>query len=162
MLMSSIFDKCDICKESLTRPERKTKMSWTLLVHPEPEMPRLLARIIGDQLAQARERLGLSRIQAAKDLGVKRQMIYNYESGRNVPSIDILAAAANAWGIEYFDIEGGKLTFEQLKRRTAKGGVHIPKQLRLNFPESRTYRRASVRIARRKGALVVTAIVRGL
>lgn len=77
------------------------------------------AREIGRQLEDARAAHGLSRIDAARVLKVRRQMVYNYEKGKCLPSLEILTRAASAWGVT-FELGGCKILPGKQEGRTKK------------------------------------------
>jgi transcriptional regulator with XRE-family HTH domain len=119
-------------------------------------MSKYAASKIGQQLQQAREARGLSVAGAAGVLGVKRQMVYNYEKGRSLPSLDVLVRATKAWGT-LFELDGCTVlppdSAKLVKRPPPIQGV-------LPFQRPRVYRKASVKIRQRRGELIITAVVR--
>jgi len=115
------------------------------------------AQVIGKQLQDARIQRGLSVAEVAKVLGVKRQMVYNYENGKSLPSLEVLVAATNEWNVS-FELQGCKVVPEDAKKRFPKSPQ--PTQMELAFKKPKVYRGASVKIRQRDHEMVITAIVR--
>jgi transcriptional regulator with XRE-family HTH domain len=115
------------------------------------------AVIIGKQLEAARKARGLSAADAATVLGVKRQMIYNYEKGRSLPRLDVLMRAASEWD-ETFTLEGCNVIPDQLKE--SAGNPPKPVQLELAFKQPRSYKARLIKIRRVKNELIITAVAR--
>lgn len=120
-------------------------------------MGRYAAAEIGRQLKEARIARGLSRIQAAKVLDVKRQMIYNYEKGRCLPGLEVLIRAAKAWSTT-FEL-GGCRVLSGSDGPGARKGLE-PIQQAFPFRAQRHYRKASVKIQQRKNEMVIIATIR--
>jgi transcriptional regulator with XRE-family HTH domain len=120
-------------------------------------MARAAALMIGKQLQAVRIQRGLSVSEAARVLGVRRQMVYNYENGKSLPSLEVLVAGANEWNVS-FELEGCKVVPEEAKDRRPKPPQ--PTQMELVFKKPKVYRGASVRIRQRDHEMVITAVVR--
>lgn len=120
-------------------------------------MAGMAAQMIGKQLQDVRMQRGLSVAEVAKVLGVKRQMVYKYEKGKSLPSLEVLVAAANEWNVS-FELQGCKVVPEDAKQRFPKGPR--PTQMELAFKKPKVYRGASVKIRQRDHEMVITAIVR--
>lgn len=118
-------------------------------------MSRYAARDLGNQLRRARQAAGLSVIDAAEILRVTRPMIYNYEKGKYLPSLDVLIRAAEAWGVT-FRLAGCKVLPESSKPKAMQSVPSL--QLELPYTEERLYKQASVRI-KQKGRRVFINIV---
>jgi len=118
---------------------------------------RYAASEIGRQLKDARVARGLSRIQAAKVLEVKRQMIYNYEKGKSLPSLEVLIRAATAWGAT-FKLGGCRVLPGHDDRRAKKRPEPIQQVFPFRTP--RHYKKASVKIQRRENEIVIIATIR--
>ena len=104
-------------------------------------MSRYAAREIGRQLEETRVHHRLSRIDAAKVLRVKRQMVYNYEKGRCLPSLEVLIRAANAWGVT-FELGGCKI----FPRKDEGGPSKRPVAIQQALPFLEAVREADVEI----------------
>jgi len=115
------------------------------------------AKILGDQLRRAREGLGVSVAKAARTLGVSRQTIYNYESGKRLQKMRLLVKAATAWNAT-FEISGCKIVPEEARARSVP--QPLPIQRVLPFNRLRKYKKASVEIRPRDHEIVITAILR--
>lgn len=120
-------------------------------------MGRYAASQIGKQLSDARSARGLSVIQAAEVLKVKRQMVYNYEKGRCLPAIDVLLRAASAWNVP-FELGGRKVFTEEIGAKKEKKAEPI--QQVFPFNRRRHYKKASVKITQHNHEMVITAIIR--
>jgi transcriptional regulator with XRE-family HTH domain len=116
-------------------------------------MSRYAAKIIGDQLRRFRISRGLSVAEAARVLDVKRQMVYNYENGRSLPSLEVLARAANKWN-ETFFLEGCKVFPQPIAARRPE--KPLPVQQVFPFRKPRVYQKASVKITERKREMIIT------
>lgn len=115
------------------------------------------ADIIGKQLQAARKARGLSVADAAAVLKVKRQMIYNYESGKSLPRLDVLIRAASEWNVT-FTLEGCNVIPDQL--RGGAGSPPKPVQLELAFKQPHSYKARVVKIRRVKNDLIITTVAR--
>lgn len=106
-------------------------------------MKKYAAKVLGEQLREARMSRSLSVASAAAVLGVKRQMVYNYEKGKSLPGLGVLARAAKAWGAT-FKLGGCKVLPESTGPRPRQ--TRLPVQLELAFLREREYKEARVRI----------------
>ncbi len=120
-------------------------------------MSRYAALEIGRQLREAREARGLGVAAAARVMKVSREMVYKYEGGKSLPSLEILTRAANAWSTP-FHLGGCAVVPEEGKRKKAKQPQ--PVQQFLPFRRARQYEKASVRIRQRNHEMIITAIIR--
>lgn len=113
-------------------------------------------RMLGAQIRQARESAGVSQRQLATHLGVTRQMVGRYESGRAAPGVDKIAKAATFLKVEFF-VHGYQISCTHdsrvLKRRVA------PQQMSLDYEKAHTSKHSLVRITPRRGKLVIYAEV---
>lgn len=67
-------------------------------------MASVLAMPFSAQLARAlREQSGLSRVEAARRIGISRQALSNIEDSGSVPGADTLAAMASVFGASLDD-----------------------------------------------------------
>lgn len=65
-------------------------------------------------LTELRQRKGFTQLQLAKKIGVTRQIISHYETGRAKPSLDVAVKLAKALGVSVEEIyealkEGARL-----------------------------------------------------
>jgi len=65
-----------------------------------------LRKIIGKRIAQHREEHRFSQSDLAMFLGCSLNTIYNYESGRVMPDIDVLYKLSNAFNVSIDDLTG--------------------------------------------------------
>ena len=107
---------------------------------------------LAEQIKDARESANLTQEQLAHRLKVTRQMISRYETGRDVPVIDVLALMALELDTK-FKVNGIEINVEaSLPRLKA-----MPKQLRLDFEKAQEFRRAIISITPRDGEIFITA-----
>lgn len=59
---------------------------------------------ISDNLRQLRQEKGMTQSQAAEELGVTRQTVSSYESGRTRPDFDTLMRLAEIYGVSFEDV----------------------------------------------------------
>src|SRR5579871_3555972 len=59
-----------------------------------------LRQEIGRKFAEAINALRISKARAARDLGVSRQMLYEYLNGKSLPDHTKLERACTAWNLE--------------------------------------------------------------
>lgn len=64
----------------------------------ENEMLRPVVKTFGEQLREARKKMGLTQAELAESLGTKRGNIAAYEQGRNEPTISFLHSACQFFG----------------------------------------------------------------
>jgi len=112
---------------------------------------------IGRQIREARIDAVLTQAELAEHLRVSRQMIVRYESGKAEPSVEIMARAGCALGVQ-FEVDGIRIACEEINPKANLKVV--PHQLRLNFGESRTFQEAIVEITPRNGRLFISAQMR--
>ncbi len=112
---------------------------------------------IGRQLREAREARGLSVAAVARVMKVSREMVYKYEGGKSLPSLDVLTRAANAWNTS-FHLAGCAVIPDESRRGKAKQPQPI--QQFLPFRRARHYRKASVKIRQRDHEMIITAVIR--
>jgi transcriptional regulator with XRE-family HTH domain len=120
-------------------------------------MSRYSASEIGRQLKEARQVRGLAVAAAAKVMRVSREMVYKYEEGKSLPSLDVLTRAANAWGIS-FKLAGCEVIPRPGIQRRAKQAQ--PVQQFLPFGRARRYKGASLKIRQHGSEIIITAVVR--
>lgn len=54
---------------------------------------------IGDSLKRFRKQIGLSQTEIAERIGIAQQVYYRYESGRNMPSAEVILKLADAYNV---------------------------------------------------------------
>lgn len=59
---------------------------------------------IGKHIREQRERLGLTQSQVAKIIGFQPTTISNYESGRTIPTVDIVDKLSNVLTFDFFSL----------------------------------------------------------
>ncbi len=98
-------------------------------------------------------REGLSATRTDK-VDVSRQMISRYETGHDVPVIDVLVTLAKLLETD-FRLLGHRIDCEPISHhRTAHV---IPKQLELEFEKPRRFPGATIEITPRKGRILISA-----
>lgn len=111
---------------------------------------------IGAQIREARKAAGMTQDELAMRLDVARQMICRYEAGRDAPSVEVLARAADTLSI-VFHVRDLWISFEKA------GAPHkprpVPKQLRFQFEKSHVFRGAVVEITPHKGRILIRAVI---
>lgn len=107
---------------------------------------------LGRQIKLERESAGLTQTELGNQLKVSRQMISRYETGQDVPSVDVLAELALFLDIQ-FRVQGVLVKFEQDEKRPRL--VH--KQLKLDFEKARKFSGALVEITPREGKILIKA-----
>jgi len=158
-----IYGATFVCQELFTELEScqlfLTPAEISLLLEPflakGASMGRYAASEIGRQLRGAREGRGLSVAEAARVMEVSREMLYKYEHGKSLPSLEILSKAARAWNTP-FRLAGCEVIPEQGK----KAKPPQPVQQFLPFRITRQYKKASVEIRRRDHEMIITAVIR--
>lgn len=60
----------------------------------------------GEELKYQREIRGLSQSELARATGLKQQMISHWEANKSAPSIDVVVALANFYGISIDELIG--------------------------------------------------------
>jgi len=109
---------------------------------------------LGRQLKEARKSAGLTQDGLATRLGISRQMICRYETGRDSPAIEVLALAAAELRVE-FQVLGMRISSQEMPTRSDLRS--LPKQLNFQFNKSRSFQHAIVRITPHKGRILITA-----
>jgi len=95
----------------------------------------------------------MTQAELADELDVSRQMVTRYESGRDLPAVEVLAAAARVLDTK-FSVQGMIVT----SGGEFRGGPRpVAQQLVLPFMRTRKFRRAVVEITRRKGKILISA-----
>jgi transcriptional regulator with XRE-family HTH domain len=113
---------------------------------PEPD--------IAGQIRQARLDSGLTQEEFASQLHVSRQMVGRYETGRDEPSISVIARASSLLGVS-FEIDGIRITCEIADPHAKLQAV--PRQLRFDFGKMHRFQGAIIEITPRKGKLLISA-----
>jgi len=84
---------------------------------------------LGEEIAKARRKAGMTQGQLEDAIGVSRQTIGLYENGKTPPPFETLASIASALGVDQFVVEDLHITFS---RNGARPAV-VPQQLELDF-----------------------------
>jgi|SRR6218665_3859519 len=74
---------------------------------------------IGDRITQLRKQLKISQEELAKQAGVSRTMMGNYERNDNTPSVEVLLKLAKAFGVSV-DFLIGESEFSSLDKENIK------------------------------------------
>ncbi len=86
---------------------------------------------LGEEIAKVRRKADMTQDALHKAVGVSRNTIVKYETGKTPPPFETLASIAAALKAEEFVVEDLHITFS---RNGAKAGPEsVPKQLNLNF-----------------------------
>jgi transcriptional regulator with XRE-family HTH domain len=107
---------------------------------------------LGRQIKDARKSANLTQEKLAGLLDVSRQMISRYETGKDVPVVDVLALMALELDTK-FQVRGLQVIVEHTSPRLRS----MPKQLRLDFKKSQEFRGAVINITPREGQIFITA-----
>jgi uncharacterized protein len=78
---------------------------------------------VGQQIAEARERAGLTQSQLAERAGTAQSAISAYEAGRKVPSADTFVRLLAAAGARLAVIEGEPVRTPSLAERRSRGQI---------------------------------------
>jgi hypothetical protein len=81
-------------------------------------------------------------------------MISRYEVGRDVPTIEALAALSRTLDKD-FEVKGFRIAVQQISSRLKLKAV--PKQFHLDFEKARQFRHAIVNITPSEGQILITA-----
>lgn len=68
--------------------------------------PQAAGTSFGERLAQMRKQRGLSQDQLGERTGFDKRVISRYETGRNVPSIEVARTLADALGVSLDHLTG--------------------------------------------------------
>jgi len=107
---------------------------------------------LGSQIRAARESCNMTQMRLARLVDVSRPMVSRWETGKDVPVIDILAKLADELETS-FKVMGREIKIERASPRLRT----VPKQLRLEFEKSRQYPNATISIMPTEGQIVITA-----
>ena len=103
------------------------------------------ARQVCSRINRYIEENGISDAQAARVLGVRKQMIGPYRRGDSVPGSQVLARACVEWGIA-FQYRGFELSAQSLTAGPPPHPVPVETQLNLPFEEPASFRGLSERV----------------
>lgn len=78
---------------------------------------------IGQQIAEARERAGLTQAQLAERAGTAQSAVSAYEAGRKVPSADTFVRLLAAAGRRIEVVEGEPVRTPSRAERAARGAI---------------------------------------
>jgi hypothetical protein len=119
------------------------------------QMARLSAEIIGAQLQKFRGDRSLR--EAARDLGFSHTMIRLCETGKKLPSLELLIAAMDKWNATFL-LNGYQVVPKEYVG--ARGAKPQPIQGALPRLRPRSYKTKTVNIRERDNELVITAVAR--
>jgi transcriptional regulator with XRE-family HTH domain len=108
---------------------------------------------LGDEIAKARRKARMTQDEPHKAVGVSRNMIVSYESGKVPPPFETLAGIAAALNADEFIVEDLHITFSRNGAR-AEPEV-VPQQLKLDFDKEQG---VTVRIEMAGAALVIKTL----
>jgi transcriptional regulator with XRE-family HTH domain len=86
---------------------------------------------LGEEIAKARRRAGLTQEELEDAIGVSRQTIGLYERGKTPPPFETLAIIATALKADQFVVEDLHITFSRNGKKA--GPEPVPQQLKLDF-----------------------------
>jgi len=89
---------------------------------PPGELRQKAAEVISEKLKE------ITVAQAARDLRVSRQAIYDFKSGAYCPSLAIIQRACSVWGLE-FKIQGMLVNERVFSQRTSKSRKTSERQI---------------------------------
>jgi transcriptional regulator with XRE-family HTH domain len=88
---------------------------------------------LGEEIAKARRKAGMSQRELKQAIGVSRQTISLYERGKAPPPFETLASIARALKADQFVVEDLHITFS--RNGTKSGPEAVPQQLNLDFDD---------------------------
>jgi putative transcriptional regulator len=86
-------------------------------------------KTLGSQIQKARTDLGLSQAQLADLIGLSRTMVSHYETGKHMPTFEVMATIATALRAE-FEVQGCRISGSDLPKTDQK---ETSQQLQLEF-----------------------------
>lgn len=110
---------------------------------------------LGSQIRSARKSARMSQDALADAVGKSRQIIGRYESGSDVPSVDILGNIALQLSMKEININGYRFSVEH----RAEKSPDAPEQLKLDYGKEHTYRGATIKITPDRVSITITALV---
>jgi transcriptional regulator with XRE-family HTH domain len=106
----------------------------------DPEFTRHICAEIDAYISQH----GLTDVEAARILGVRKQMIKPYRQGRAMPGTQVIARACIHWNLR-FSYQGFEISASSFVPSNGRPQA-IPNQLHLPFGESMEFRGISPRV----------------
>jgi transcriptional regulator with XRE-family HTH domain len=91
---------------------------------------QLFRQQVAVKFKQAIETRGLSKVDAARTLGVSRETLYQYLNARSTPGSDVLQRACESWGIS-LNYRGLSFDSAAFQSSDDKHPMRPPKQLDL-------------------------------
>ncbi len=88
---------------------------------------------LGEEIAKARRKAGLTQEELKEAIGVSRQTIGLYERGKTSPPFETLASIATALEADQFVVEDLHITFSRNGTQSGPEAVH--QQLKLDFDD---------------------------
>jgi len=110
-------------------------------------------RQLGEEIAKARRKAGMTQEELEEKIGVSRQTIGLYERGKTPPPFETLAAIAAALKADQFIVEDLHITFSRNGAKPRLEAVH--NQLKLDFDKGGG---VTVRIESAAEGVVVKAV----
>ena len=110
---------------------------------------------LGLQIRAARKGVGLTQTQLAEAVGKSRQMVSRYETGSDVPPLDVMAKIALRLGIGDINVNGYRLS---LGSDGGRKESEPSEQLLLQFGKEYVYPGATIKITPTKVNITITAI----
>jgi len=89
---------------------------------------------LGEDIAKARRKAGMSQIDLERALEVSRQTISLYERGKTPPPFETLAHIARVLSVDQFVVEDLHIIFS--RNGTKAGPEAVPQQLKLDFDDN--------------------------
>lgn len=103
--------------------------------------------MLGVQIRDAREAVGMTQLQLAEMTSVKREHISNIEHGKNSPAVNIVTDIAKALNTA-FQVDGCTI-LPGISHPDTLGPVTVPEQMRLDFGVEYRFDAQSVTLAAR-------------
>jgi DNA-binding XRE family transcriptional regulator len=104
---------------------------------------------MGREFRKLREVTGISQEELAKRIGKSRFTINKYESGRSIPSVQVLVKICELLGPVSFVVEGQRI--EVLRGAALSKIQKVPKQLRLRLGIICDTEQATINVPSKRG-----------
>jgi transcriptional regulator with XRE-family HTH domain len=111
---------------------------------------------LGGNIREAREQAGLTRDQLAEQVGKHLNTVRNWETGRIVPSVEILGDLASRINMKTdLNVNGSQVS---IKRRSDPTSGDLKRQLELDFDKPYVYSGATLTITPSKLTITINAV----
>lgn len=111
---------------------------------------------LGENIKEAREKAGLTREKLGEAFGKHRNTVLNWETGRIVPSVEILGDLASRIDMKTdLNVNGSQVS---IKRRPDPTGGELKRQLELDFDKPYVYSGATLTITPSKLTITINAV----